>query len=338
MSVIGWILSISCFCVFAACIYSLYTLYSAVQTQTDLLVRNNQCLDSDINGNPIFANNQGPYDDRLCIFNSLLVSDKEFRNNTLSLYPPKNITNAIQNLSNGTWTWPSTKLIQQDSILSNMILNPWFTADDALNSHTKVTYSKSLNLFIIDGVSYNNFDNSGLNLSSYIDKDRNTNYYLFLDNNVVIQLPIQLFIYNLNKNKQPSSQIIKVNGVFKTLNITPIQITTVDDLKTILNDQFYSFRNASSNTCLGLNLDAQKTNDNTCKFFTADSVGGIVTALKRVVVVPMQNDAVVADFIMYVENKIATSIKLTLLEFFLWLAMKSHRDNITYDFVLDKTL
>lgn len=335
---VGISLSLLCTSILIIIIYIIYTVYTSIQAQADQLISNNQCDDVDNDGNNYFntPSHPGTYDSKLCLLNPLMLSDKEFRDSILSIYGPKKIVTAITNLTTGAWTFPSTSLIQKDQTLSNMILNPWFTADDALNAHKLVTYSKTLNSFTIDGKTYNNFNNSGLNLSSYVDSvTGNAHYYLFMDNNVVIELPIQLYIENLTPAQQ-GNQKVKVNGVFKTLNVPPINITSIDDLKTVLSDKFYNFLDTTGNTCKSLNLDGQKANDNYCKFFTSDSLSGLVVVLKRIIVVPMNNPIVIADYITYVEQQISNSSRITYLEFFLWLAMKSHRDSITYDFVLDR--
>jgi hypothetical protein len=342
MNIVSWISSSSILVIIILSLYVLYIINQGLVEQSTYLVNNNQCLDTDANGNPIFISNQGAVDDRLCIFNSLLISDPVFRESVLSLYSPGKMLLAIENLSSGKWPYPSTKLVQEDPILSTMILNQWFSSDDALNSHRNVMFSNTLNFFVVDGKTYSNFDNSGLNLSSYIDKNGNPIFYIFMDNNVVIELPIQLFIYNLPVEQQ-KNQRVKIKGIWKILNVPPIKITDVESLKSILTDKFYNFKDTQTDgsfrkSCLGLNPDEQKQNDNNCKFFTSDSIGGIVTVLKRVVVVPMQNDAIVSDYISYVENKVINFQQITLLEFFLLLAMKSHRDSITYDFKLDKTI
>jgi hypothetical protein len=337
---VGTSLSLISLSVFILCFYSIYNAYNTIQAQTDLLINNNQCDDVDDDGNNYFdtPSHPGTYDARLCSFNPLMLSDKDFRDNILSLYGPNKIVTAIKNLTTGAWNYPSTSLIQKDPVLSKMILNSWFTADDALNTHKTVYYSKTLNSFSIDGIEYNNFDNSGLNLSSYTDpKSGKTNYYLYMDNNVMIELPIQLYIQNLPQ-EQRGNQKVKVNGVFKTLNVPPINITNINDLKSVLSDKFYNFIDNNKNTCKQLNPDGQKNNDNICKFFASDSLSGLVIALKRILVVPMNNPIVVADYINYVDTQISNSSRITYLEFFLWLAMKSHRDSLTYDFILDKNL
>lgn len=334
--IISIIIIISCISIILLMYYVVYIVYRNIQEQTDVLVENKQCLYTDNEGDPLFINNEGIYNDSLCILNPLLITDDGFRESALSLYSPDKLLLSLKNIYNGVWTVPSTKIINQDPILANMILNPWFSSDDSFNSYKSVFFNNTINSFTIDNVQYNNIDNSGINLSSYLDKNGIEQYYLFIDNNVIIELPVQLYIGNLRLEEQQTPQTVSVNGVSKVLKLTPIKISFLSELLTILDEKFYKFRDNFSKTCIRLNVTNQEENDNTCKFFTKETISGIVVVLKRIIVVPMNNDIVVSDYITRIEEKNSKGSKINYLEFFLWLAMKSYRDNITYNFILNK--
>jgi hypothetical protein len=321
---------------------SLYYIYSKANELTKTLMDHDQCNASDTNGKSIFSSGgvpytpNGPFDEKFCIFNPLFLTDVEFRESALMLYTPSQIITAFIKILNGSYQLPSSSLIQQDPVLANMILNPWFTSDTPFNVTEKITYNKSLNSFVLNGEEYNNFSNSGINLSSYVDKKtRETNYYLFMDNKVILELPIQLYIQKLPAELR-GNQKVKSGGVWKTVNVDPINIVTVDNLHTVLEHDFYQFKDRSGfKTCQNRDSKEQKDVDSTCKFFSADSLSGLIVALKRILVINLP-DNVIADYIEYVNIKISNGTRITYMEFFLWLAMKSHRDKVTYDFQMIK--
>ena len=334
MIIFGGIISSTIVIIILVIIIIIVLSYNSIKAMSDQLISYNQCNAIDNNGDPVYENQGGTYSDLLCPLNSLLITDPEFREKTLKIYSPSKMANAIYNIASNNWVLPNTNIIAKDQVLAGMVINEWYTSDDALNARKTIEYNSDLSSFTIDGINYNNFSNSGLNLSQYKDSKGIIVFYLYMDNNVIIELPIQLYISKLSEN-QRGNQKVKVKGVFRTVNVDPIDIQSIDDLKNLLDEKFYKFKDSSHKSCMGLNPDGQKENDEYCKFFNVNGLNGLIIALKRVIVVNLPEN-INSDYISYIEKKISLGQTLTYLEFFLWLAMLSYRDSITYDFKLIK--
>lgn len=309
----------------------------------------------------------GMYSIEYCAFHPLFLTDPAFREKTLELYSIDKIFASIKNFFTGEWTLPDQNLIQKDPVLASMILNPWYTSDDIFYTQTKIQYTFDLSEFIIGDKKYSNFNTDknkpdGMQLSWY-KKYMNTNiatktkceqkdevacntspamckcsytdnevYYLFMDTNVMIQLPMQLYLGKLPDSQSQNVITVKVKGKTKKIPLAPIRITKLDDLKTVLADKFYAFKNIIKSECNTISDAQQKSSDSKCKFFKSDALAGVIIALKRIIIINIP-ESVRDDFIKDVDNIIAKNLTLNYLQFFLWLAAKSHRDKITYDFV-----
>ena len=285
----------------------------------------------------LFGKN-GIYSYHYCALNPLMLTDKEYKNSVLNIYNVNKMSNAVKNLNNGTWKLPGKDIIEKDSILANMILNPWYTADDPYNTIQDVYYTFDLSNFMIDGNRiYVKSENRGMNLGWYdkIDSKQITNrsYYLYTDNKIIINLPISLY---MGKYQSSIGDLkIQIKGKkMKTeeLGSKPVVINTVSELKKLLEDTFYKFKEKNGDLCKNLNSSDQQKYDSTCKFFPDIGLGGLVTVLRRIIVIHLPS-TVIDEFISNFEITMYY-MNVDYLEFFLWMAMKSHRDKITYNFIL----
>lgn len=333
----------------------------------DYLWDNNYCTVVDESGKTvvdkdtgsIFGRN-GIYSTEYCAFHPLMISDSEFREKALTLYDTSKIFTAIKNFFNGTWRLPDQNLIQKDPVLSTMILNPWYTSDDVFYTPNTIQYTFDLKTFIVDGKEFYSFENSGLYSSFYkqnINANNNTRtkcspadtficedspglcncqqqdvevYYLYMDNRILIELPMQLYLGKID-DSQTKTISIKVGGKIQQAKIEPFKVTNLEDLEKLLEQRFYQFKNAIGTACDRVSSKDQKAYDSKCKFFQSDALAGLVIALKRIIIINIP-ESVRDDWITKVDGKIAMDTTLSYLEFFLWLAAKSHRDKITYNF------
>ena len=285
-----------------------------------------------------FFGEKGKYNYRYCVLNPLMLTDKNYRNGVLHTYGVNKMIDAIKKLNSSTLKLPGKDIIEKDPILANMILNPWYTSDDPYNTIRNITYTYDLSTFIINGDRVNlRKESKGMNLGWYdkIDAKQNINrsYYLYTDNKIIINLPISFY---LGKYQSSIGDLnVKVNGKVTNANdlgSKPINVETVSDLKKLLEDTFYKFKEKNNDLCKNLNTEQQQKNDSVCKFFPDIGLSGLVTVLRRIIVIHLPS-SVIDDFISNFEKDMYY-MNVDYLEFFLWLAMKSHRDNITYNFIL----
>jgi hypothetical protein len=333
----------------------------------DYLWDNNYCIVVDENGKTvvdkdtgsIFGRN-GIYSTEYCAFHPLMLTDSEFREKALSLYDTSKIFTAIKNFFNRTWLLPDQNLIKTDPVLSTMILNPWYTSDDVFYTPNTIQYTYDLKTFIVDGKAFFSFDNDGLYSSFYrenINANRETKtkcspkdtfvcedspglcqcqyedlevYYLYMDNRILIELPMQLYLGQLD-DSQTKTISIKVGGKIQQAKIEPFKVTNIEDLEKLLERRFYQFKDAIGTACDRVSSKNQKAYDSKCKFFQSDALAGLVVALKRIIIINIR-ESVRDAWITKVDDKINMDTTLSYLEFFLWLAAKSHRDKITYNF------
>lgn len=321
-SLVSWLLIV---CV-------VYFVYSQVDAYALQLFSYGECNAQREDGSFVFKEKGGNTSNALCVLHPLFLTDKTFRNNALMAYSPTQMINAAKNIASGTYQLPGMDLVAQDPILANMILNPWFVSDDPFNSRQYVLYNDNLTSFTLNNTVFNNFTATGLKLGVYTDpKTSHVHFYFYLDNNVIMELPIQLYLQKLPPDQQNEIKV-KEYGIVKSLKVTPINITTLDELKRVLEDKFYRFAMSIGDSCNGLDPRHQQGADSKCKFFPADALGALVTTFKRVIAINLPEN-VRADFINYVQGKIDSSSQLDYLEFFLWLAMLSVRDKVTYTFL-----
>jgi hypothetical protein len=339
--------------------------------QIDYLSQNQKCDVTDDDGNPVIDEENGSifgrmfdenglYSIEYCALHPLMLTDKEFRANTLTLYGgPTKILTSIKKFYDGVWKVPDKGLIEADPVLSTMVLNPWYTSDDVYFTPVKVEYTTDLSTFIVDGKKLVGLKATGLNLSwgesviNYNDvklekckgpdlakcevnpstcdcKLQNVRqYYLYIDNNLVIELPIQLYLGK--EGKKTENIQIKVGGKMKNKAIEPLQIKTIDDLDTIIEDKFFKFKYKIGDKCEKLVDKKFNSYDEFCKFFKWDGLEGIVITLRRILVIHLPSD-VIDKYIDRVDKKVNRTIQVNYLEFFLWLACKSYRDKISYYF------
>lgn len=333
--------------VIALICYAIYWVYKRYMKifNIDFLWKSGKCNfinDAGINvlnkdSGSLFGKN-GIYSYHYCALNPLMLTDKEYKKNVLNIYDVNKMINAVKNLNNGTWKLPGKDIIEKDNILANMILNPWYTSDDPYNTTQNVYYTSDLSNFMINNNSINvKSENRGMNLGWYdkIDSKQNTNrsYYLYTDNKIIINLPISLY---MGKYQSSIGDLeIKINGKksrVDELGSKAIVINTVSDLKKLLEETFYKFKEKIGDTCKNLDTGGQKEKDSICKFFPSNGLGGFITVLKRIIVLHLPS-TVIDDFISEFESSMYY-MNVDYLEFFLWMAMKSYRDEITYNFIL----
>lgn len=308
----------------------------------------------------------GIYSIEYCAFNPLMLTDPTFRDSAITLYGSNKMFTAIKKLFNGTWRLPDQNLIKQDQVLSTMILNPWYTSDDVNYVKNKIEYTYDLKTFIVDGKEFYTFLEGGLNHSSYkeyIYANNNTRvkcssadkficnntpglcecsnqdvdvYYLYMDTRILIELPMQLYLGKL-PDSQTNKIKIKVNGKMEELSVEPLRITKLEDLEKVLNTRFYEFERKLKDKYGGFSCDRlsskyQKQYDSRCKFFQSDALAGIVIALRRIIIINIP-ESVRDAWIEKIDRIISLNQPLDYLQFFLWLAAKSNKQGITYEFV-----
>jgi hypothetical protein len=368
-STIGLTGSMSVILVIAILVISVIYLHKKYKEifSIDYLWDNNYCIVVDENGKTvvdkdtgsIFGRN-GIYSTEYCAFHPLMLTDSEFREKALALYDTSKMFTSIKNFFNGTWRLPDQNLIKADPILSTMILNPWYTSDDVFYTQNTIQYTFDLKTFIVDGKAFFSFDNDGLYSSFYreninANKDTKTKcspkdtfvcedspglcncqyedvevYYLYMDNRILIELPMQLYLGQI-PDSQTKKIEIKVSGKKQEANIEPFRVTKLEDLEDLLTKRFYQFKDKIKTNCDLVSSKDQKAYDSECKFFQSDALAGLVIALKRIIIINIP-ESVRDAWIKKVDDKINMDTSLSYLEFFLWLAAKSHRYQITYNF------
>jgi hypothetical protein len=287
-------------------------------------------------------------DYKLCPFHPLIVTDKKFRDKVLAGYGPDKMLTALKNIITGVWKLPDPNLIKKDPILATMILNPWYIADDANNTVETIEYPPTLDSFVYQDKIYSNFIENGIFVDQYTNIKGEKFYYYYMDNDILIDLPSQLYI---GKTSGVVSQetLIKIEGKIDKRVVTGIKISNLEEFNREITARFYKFLDIKSytqskaNKCKNVNPSDQQKADPVCKFFPAEMSGtppqsgldGIIIALRRVVVVNI-DDNIIDDYIESIDKKIRENHQLTYLEFFMWLSMKSKRDKITYKFKLKK--
>jgi hypothetical protein len=309
-------------------------------------------------------NKDGVYSIEYCAFNPLMLTDPTFRDSAINLYGGNKMFTAIKRLFNGTWRLPDQNLIKEDQVLSSMILNPWYTSDDVFYTQNNIEYTSDLKTFIVDGKQFNGFDEKGLYYSYHKENMYANNntlekcsmqdklicnntpglcdcsfqnvpmYYLYMDDRVLIELPMQLYLGKL-PDSQTEKISIKVRGKKTDLSIEPLRVKNLEDLERVLDKRFYQFIWQDLTTgvnCNNLSTKDQKLYDDKCKFFQSDALAGIVIALKRIIIINIP-ESVRDALIEKIDRKISLDQRLDYLQFFLWLAAKSHKEKITYNFI-----
>lgn len=305
--------------------------------------------------------NDGVYSIEYCAFNPLMISDPNFREQALTLYGgPGKLIQSFQKFFNGDWVLPDQNMLKNDLPLSSMILNSWYTSDDAYFTPVQVDFSTDLSTFKIGPHKFIGMNPDGLYLS-WSDQYMNYNdeklrqckateikecenspatckcklqtvrqYYLYTDNRLIIELPMQLY---LGKEGGAAKQIeIKVGGKKQTRTIEPLKIETLTQLKSLIEDRFYAFKANVGTKCNNVSAKDQKAYDSQCKFFTSEALSGLVTVFRRILVIHLPS-SVIDAFIEDVDTKISKNKKLSYLQFFIYLSCTSYRDKLKYVFV-----
>lgn len=339
----------------------LHNLYMDV-FQLEYLWNNKLCdetiIDKDYGS--LFGNDD-MYSLEYCAFNPLMISDPNFREQAITLYGgPGKLIQSFWKFLDGTWKLPDQNMLKNDLALSTMIINPWYTSDDAYFTPVQVDFSTDLSTFKIGPNKFIGMNADGLYLS-WTDKYMNYNekelreckptektqcesspatcnckfdtirqYYLYTDNRLIIELPMQLY---LGREGGAAKQIeIKVGGKKQTRTIQPLKIETVAQLNSLIEDRFYAFKAAVGIKCNNVSEKDQKAYDSQCKFFTSEALSGLVSVFRRILVIHLPS-SVIDGYIEQVETKIKKNKKLSYLQFFIYLSCTSYRDKITYQFI-----
>jgi hypothetical protein len=182
----------------------------------------------------------------------------------------------IKRIINGTWELPNRDLVSKDPVLFSMILNPWYIRDDVFYTKQKIQYTFDLRTFIIDGVEFSNFKDTGggvyhssyenvINANSSTQVDCSEDiidvitcrdnpgicpcsvqnvpiHYLYIDSTLLVELPAQFYL-----GKIPDSQTnrvkVKIYGKEKELDIKPLRIETLKDMEDLIFKRFYETEN-----------------------------------------------------------------------------------------------
>lgn len=335
---------------------------------TNFLMRNGYCKVIDDNGTPIITDSGslfgigGIYSKEYCSLNPLILTDNKFRENALAKYDLNQLYTFIMNVFSGKQKLPDQNLINTDPILSSMILNPWYTSDDSYFTSENIYYTFDLRTFKINDTIYTSFNNDGLYLSWYDElKSLNINtgdicsplektdcenyqfkcqcqndivrtYYLYMDNNLILDLPAQLYLGKLS-NSDIGKETVRLSK--NNTPLQPLRINNLSDLENLLENRFYKFRNKVGNSCEFLLESKQKEKDSFCKFFTSSSLSGLVIVLRRILINNI-SDNVIEEYIQKINKKMSRNQSLDYLQFFLWLAAKSKFDKVNYKFILYK--
>ena len=302
----------------------------------------------------------GVYSIEYCAFNPLMISDPNFREQAITLYGgPGKLIESFGKFLNGTWKLPDQNMLKNDLPLSSMIINPWYTSDDAYFTPVQVEFTPDLSTFKVGANKFVGMKPDGLYMS-WFDKYMNYNkrklreckftemkecedspstcdckfdtirqYYLYTDNRLIIELPMQLY---LGKEGKAGQEIdIKISGVKTKRRVEPLKIETVAQLNSLIENRFYAFKAVVGTKCNNVLEKDQKAYDSACKFFTSDALSGLVTVFRRILVIHLP-PSVIDAFIQQVETQISKNKQLSYLQFFIWLSCTSYRDKIKYIF------
>jgi hypothetical protein len=253
------------------------------------------------------------YKQLLCMLHPLMVTDVKFRNGVLKKYNLPKAFRALKYLYNGTWTQDPAP----DPYLKYMVMNPWYISDTKNNTTEFIFYSNDISSFTYNSKTFSNFNEDGLYLSFFKDDTNFVRWYIYIDISILMEI---------------RKEIVEKS----------VEIKTADDLDRILLSKFYKFARDNiyhQQTCANNDPQQQEKNVKTCLFFNPDvpskkiteSFSGLVVALKRVIVVALSEN-VINEYIAKIDEKIRLGTNLRRIEFFMWLALKSHRDSITFKF------
>lgn len=334
---------------------------------TNYLITNNYCRVINDKGIQIVTNDGslfgygGKYSKEYCVLNPLILTDEKFKEKALALIDLDNIYTFITNIFNDKQKLPDQNLINTYPVLSSMIINPWYSSDDVYYTPQDIYYTYNLSTFKINNKIFNGLSNNGLYLSWYdsvtsinfntgkecsvfekiecesplkykcqCQQDTVRQYYLYMDNKLILDLPTQLYLGKLS-----DSDLLQIKLSKSLADVIPLRINTLTELETLLEKYFYNFREKAGNICELLSDDDQKEQDSFCKFFTSSSLSGIVVILRRLIINNIPSN-VTMEFIQKIDNKISINKKLDYLEFFLWLAATSKVNKVSYNFILYK--
>jgi hypothetical protein len=282
--------------------YFIYTVYAQLMTHTDYLISISQCEPEVIDINQF-----------LCVLHPLFVTDATFRNNVIAKYDLTKLIKAIGYLYDGSWT----NTPAPDGYLKFMVMNPWYISDEKNFTKDIVYYAADLTTFEYNGIPFSAFSGEdGLYLSKYIDPEvKITYWYLYIDFSILINI---------------RTDIVKGDLVVKSAN----------DVDTALMQRFYEFyrNNLRIGACENLLPKAQQTVAQKCLFFnpktdkTPESFSGLIKVLRRIIVVALE-DNLINDYISQIDKKISEHQTISRMQFFMWLAMKSQRDSVKYEFL-----
>jgi hypothetical protein len=292
-------------CIIVCIVLSLYlhNFYNNLIDHTNYIIEIGKC-DPDVYEN---------YNQLFCMLHPLVVTDKQFRNTVIKKYNLSKTMSALGYLYNGTWKDNPAP----DPFLKYMIMNPWYISDDKYNTIENVFYANNLSFFRYNSKIYNNFIEDGLYLSFFYENNNIIRWYIYIDMSIMMEI---------------RKEIVEKS----------VEIKTANDLEQVLLKKFYKFAKEDFyyyQTCSNNTPEQQDLNVKKCLFFNPDvpskgineSFSGLVIALKRVIAVALSEN-VVNEYIEKVDNKIKLGQNLRRIEFFMWLALKSHRDSITFKF------
>lgn len=299
------IISSSVTCIIVCIVLSLYvySIYKRLESHTNHIIDIGKC-DPDVHEK---------YHQFACMLHPLMVTDKNFRNTVIKKYKLPKIVSALKYLYNGTWT----NNPPPDPYLKYMIMNPWYISDDKYNTNEDIFYSNDISSFKYNSQIFRNFIEDGLYLSFFTDDKNFVRWYIYIDMSIMMEI---------------RKEIVEQS----------VEIKSADDLERVLLHKFYKFAKDNfyhHQTCANNSPDQQDLNVQKCLFFNPDvpskgiseSFSGLVIALKRVIAVALSEN-VVNEYIEKIDTKIRLSQNLRRIEFFMWLALKSHRDSVTFKF------
>ena len=279
----------------------IYNVYRRMKTHTDYIINIGQCPEETWKIHQF-----------LCVFHPLFVSDDDFRNRVIEKYDIGKFIKAIGYLYDGTWT----RTPAPDGYLKYMVMNPWYISDEKSFVQEFVYYATDLTSFEYNGLTFSAFKgDDGLYISKYTDQESKLVYwYMYIDFSIMLKIRKDI-----------------VEGTLK--------INNANDVESALMERFYEFyrNNIRVNTCDNLDPKGQDAVVKQCLFFnpktdkTPESFTGLVTALRRIIVVALEA-SVINEYITRIDNKLQRNQNISRMEFFMWLAMKSQRDSVKFKF------
>uniref|UniRef100_A0A6C0H7V5 Uncharacterized protein n=1 Tax=viral metagenome TaxID=1070528 RepID=A0A6C0H7V5_9ZZZZ len=279
----------------------IYNVYMKLKTHTDYIINIGECPEEIYNIHQF-----------LCVFHPLFVSDEDFRNSVIQNYDVGKVFKAIGYLYDGSWT----RTPAPDGYLKYMVMNPWYISDEKNFVQEFVYYDPDLTLFEYKRFTFSAFKgDDGLYISKYTDPEsKNVYWYMYIDFSIMMKIRKDI-----------------VEGTLK--------INNANDVESALLNRFYEFyrNNLRVNTCDNLDRAGQDKVVKQCLFFnpktdkTPESFTGLVIALRRIIVVALEAP-VIDEYITRIDTKLNKSQNISRMEFFMWLAMKSHRDSIKFKF------